>query len=327
MPIACEFNLPAQILELVTNNSRGLIFNQLGADDGPHFVGSIRGVLPVGPNGLSAFNTLNPSPLSDPRILAEVSSYDYTLDQQGLAFNVSCSYQPTSPIQYRASSPTVLQYNVSSCAGLGGTNVSTNVSYSVLGANTLLYWACQAAPNDTEATSYSLYLRGIRSSYEDNIGNMTCTVSSIQPAIFPVAYRSSKRSFSAGSPLPASESATLASPLLINYALIGLGAVIAEGQNSDSNLVAESVVTFGVQSFDLPPYARSDEYLRLYEQMIQGILEYEVCLVGCSSFHPSPHCCLRPHTFDWYTQRSRILLPPVFVRWLGLRTTKYSVGL
>jgi hypothetical protein len=43
-----------------------------------------------------------------------------------------------------------------------------------------------------------------------------------------------------------------------------------------ANLVAESVITYGVKNFNLPPYNQNPEYLRLYEAMIQGILDYEV---------------------------------------------------
>jgi hypothetical protein len=53
-----------------------------------------------------------------------------------------------------------------------------------------------------------------------------------------------------------------------------------EGQNIQSNLLAESIIAFGINDFHLQPYARNETYLRLYEEMINGILEYEVCLVN-----------------------------------------------
>ena len=56
-----------------------------------------------------------------------------------------------------------------------------------------------------------------------------------------------------------------------------LGDIVLQVQGEQSNLVAESVFTFGVKSFGLTPYTQNEEYLQLFEAMIQGILEYEVC--------------------------------------------------
>jgi hypothetical protein len=101
-------NLLAQILEWISNNSQSLTFSQLGNDDGLHFLGSIRGVLPIGPNGVPAFNTLDPSPLSDTEKMAGMISYNYTLNHQGLDSSVSCSYQPESPISICAMGKLIL---------------------------------------------------------------------------------------------------------------------------------------------------------------------------------------------------------------------------
>jgi len=279
--------LLAQILEIISNNSQSLTFSQLGGKDGLHFLGSIRGVLPMGPDGVPAFDTLGHSPFSSSEIVAGMRAYNYTLNHQGLASNISCSYQTTSPITYLTSNATgnaTVSYNVPSCGAIGQTRVLTDVPFlrSVYGNNTLMYWACQSAPNNTQPTTYTIYLRGVQGGYEGGIGNITCSVSPIQPATFPVTYQSTSRVFNAGDPLAANESAIYspsAFSLLANYSLIGLGGVISQGQNFDSNLVAESVITFGVKSFGLKPYQKDSAYLRLYERMIQGILEYEVCPV------------------------------------------------
>jgi hypothetical protein len=268
---------------LVSNKSQTLTFNQLGGDDvdGLHFLGPIRGVKPISPNGLS---TLNPALLSNPEVMAGMISYNYTLNNQGLSSNVSCSYQPTSPLVF-ASSNNTLTYNVPSCRAIGQASIFlTGVPWfqTVLGSNTLIFWACQSAPNTTQAPFYSIYLRGIGGGYEHNIGNITCVVSPLRPAIFPVTYHSSGRVFSAGAILPANESA-ISSPspfsLLVNQTLVAFGGLISASQNSASNLAAEMVITFGMKSFKLKPYEYSDKYLRLFEQLIQGILEYEVCLL------------------------------------------------
>ena len=229
-------------------------------------------------------------------------SYNYTLNYQGLFSNVNCSYQPTSPIKHMSSSNDSVTYNVPSCAALGEASILTNISSfkSVLGTNTLMSWACQSAPINTQPPSYSIYLKflGFRGGYEQDMGNITCTVSPIQPAIFPVMYQSSRRIFSVGDAL--SSNVLVAGPppafsLLLNYTLIALGSVISQGQNFDSNLVAESVITLGLKSFGLQPYAQNSTYLQLYERMIQGILEYEVCPVCDIFFFFSSFFCPTDH--------------------------------
>jgi hypothetical protein len=82
----------------------------------------------------------------------------------------------------------------------------------------------------------------------------------MQPAIFPVTYQSLSRIFSAGAVPSANEPVSYAPSafsVLANYSFIGLGAVISQGQNFDSNVVAESVITFGVKSFGLKPYEQN----------------------------------------------------------------------
>ena len=132
--------------------------------------------------------------------------------------------------------------------------------------------------NGTQVPSHSIYLCG-RHFYDTPIGNITCTVSP-QSAIFPVMYESTTRLFSTEKPIVSSP---IAVSTTINDALVALGGIIAEAQNFQANLVAESVITFAVKSFGLPPQQSSPRYLRLFEQMIQSILEYEVCPVD--SFH------------------------------------------
>ena len=176
-----------QILSLLLNNSESLTLSQLGAKDGLHFLGSIRGVLPIGPNGVPALDTLLPSPLSDPQARDAMLSYLYTIDHQGLVSNISCTYDTTSPIAFwplEVSTPWAIQYN-GTCGGKA--DVLTNVRTVVIpnGNSTLGFWACKSPPNGSEEPAYFVYLRG-RSFYGAAIGNITCTVSPIKPAIFPV---------------------------------------------------------------------------------------------------------------------------------------------
>lgn len=307
------------IIELISNNSQSFTFSQLGNKDGLHFLGSIRGVLPMGPNGVPAFDTIAHSPFSNLETVAGKKFYNYTLHHQGVASNISCSYQQTSPIVYQSLNDTV-SYNVPSCAALGQTRFLTNVTSfrSIFGNNTLMYWACQSAPNNARPPSYSIYLRGVRGSYDGSVGNISCTVSPIHPATFPITYQSTSGIFSAGDALSANEPGTYsptAYSLLANYTFTGLGGVIEQGQNFDSNLVAESVITFGVKSFELKPYLKNSTYLRLYERMIQGILEYQTTYIRLiyATVPDPPASCNRAVTgsvnyevFGWFVTKDNI---------------------
>ena len=62
-------------------------FSQFGATNGPKLLGPVRGVLPIGRNGIQVFDMLHPSPLSDPRKLSGMLSYSYMLENQ--------SFRPT----------------------------------------------------------------------------------------------------------------------------------------------------------------------------------------------------------------------------------------
>lgn len=242
-------------------------------------MGPLRGVLPIGPNGVPAFDTLAPSPLTDPKTRAITISYNYTLDLQGLYGDVSCAYDTISPITFlnvTGGSPFILQY-IGSCPPGGDILLPPPLFIPVNSNNSLTFWACQST---TSGDSYVIYLRG-RKFYETSIGNITCAVSPIQPATYGVKFASHPGIFtseqrSAVFPNTSSE--------LIQRAIKGVGDIVYESQNWQANLVAESVFTFGVKSFGLPPETQNDTYLRLYEAMIRGILEYEVFLTALCSF-------------------------------------------
>ncbi len=229
----------------------------------------------MGPDGVSAFDTLENSPFSDQKTRDGMLSYDYTLEQQGLISNISCVYDRESPVNFWPMPDNTrysLQYN-GTCDGKA--DVLTNVLQFITpaGNSTLGFWACGSPSNGAQDPPYFVYLRG-RANYAQSIGNITCTISPIKPATFQVTYQSQSRIFS----LKESTSVSPATyPRLIERTLVALGAIVQESQSTQSNLVAESVITYGVKSFGLPPYVRGQQYLRLYEAMIQGILEYEVC--------------------------------------------------
>lgn len=227
-------------------------------------------------------------------------SYDYTLEQQGLTSNVSCKFLPGTNLFHgkvsslipgdAATAAVAVQYNLT-CSDYGQLEVLTNVPYfpSTYGNNTLVYWACQSASNVMPTNSYSIYLAGVGNAhgYNATFGSMNCSVQPIQTAIIPVKYNSTTNIFSAAQPAPeSSQNITFSS--LLTHALTGLGEIVSEGQNFETNLVAESVLTFAYKSFNVPVNdIQNPNYLRLFEQIIQGILEYEVCSVDMLSRHPS----------------------------------------
>ncbi|KAF8979487.1 hypothetical protein BDQ17DRAFT_1338220 [Cyathus striatus] len=286
------------ILSSLPNNTQSLTFSQL-SNSSLHFLGPIRGVLPIGPNGVPAFDTLNSSAFSIPSQRAAMISYNYTLEHQGLSSNVTCSYDTTEHVNIYDLVPPVrglYQYS-GTCDPDSMENIfePDKVFVSISSNNTLAFWTCKSKQTDGEQPSYYIYLRGLgvdSVGYRSAIGNMTCTVSPIQPAIFNVTYQSAPNHFISEERISTSP---IAFPGFLDRAMLTVGGVVWEAQNWESNLVAESVITFGVKSFGLPAYDPSDQYLRLYEAMIQGILEYEATYSRLlySTFSGRPPSCTR----------------------------------
>jgi len=319
------------ILSLLSNNLESLTFSQLGADDGLHFLGPIRGVLPIGSNGVPAFDTLDSSPLSDPKLKEAMLSYNYTLDLQGLHTNVKCAYDNQSHVVFDAvpdGGRSVVKYN-GTCPG--GTNFLLDLGVreyvAVNGNSSLGFWACKDTPAGAQEALYHVYLSG-RALYNATIGFITCTVTPIQPAVFPVMYQSRPNIFLSKEPITTS---TNAFTELTDRAVNALGAIIWESQNWQANLFAESVFTFGVKSFKLPPpvNTRDDGYLPLFEAMIQGILEYEATYIRLlySSVPNPPKTCNRNvsgsityQVIGWFAKASHIgfLMPMTLVNLTSL---------
>jgi len=215
-------------------------------------------------------------------------SYNYTLEHQGLASRINCSYVDSSPIKFgpvpgvAVDAPWVLQYN-GSCDGAADilTNVKTFVIFNANG--TLAYWACQSPPAAEQTPTYFIYLRG-RVYYKDSIGNITCTVSQVQPAAITATYQSLSNVFSSTTPIANS---TRVYPRLMEYTLTALGGLIHEGQGVQSNLVAEAITEVASKTFGLPPYERSLKSLELYQAFIQGVIEYEVRHINSFSLRVS----------------------------------------
>jgi hypothetical protein len=120
--------------------------------------------------------------------------------------------------------------------------------------------------------SYALYLRGYLTQ-DRNIGNITCTLSSVQHAVFDVGFSQRSGVFTAQN---ATQLSTHSPSDLIRQSIMGLGAIVSEGQGAASNTLSESVITFAVKLFGLSPSSRNDKYLELFEAMLQGVIEYQV---------------------------------------------------
>ena len=258
---------------LFSNSSESFALPQLGAHSSLHFVGPLRGVLPSGPNGLD-LNTLQPSPLSDPKEKAVMLSYNYTLDHQGIAINVSCIFDH-SPIDKPVvttsnDSPLPLMQYRGSCDGLFDV-----FSFGMVvpnSENLLKIWACKSVHEDP---TYYVYLSGrLNSALE--VGNITCTVPPIQTPRFPVMYQSNKGVFSIKEPISETSGRMDTLSKFLESAIILLGLIVSEVQTLQSNLLADLVMNIGVQSLGSLDKDNGEEYLLLYAAMIQGILLNQV---------------------------------------------------
>ncbi|KAJ2912779.1 hypothetical protein MD484_g7636, partial [Candolleomyces efflorescens] len=254
----------------------------LGTEAGVPFLGSSKGVLPIGPNGIPALRTQwNSSSLfvnSKPR--KGILSYSYTTQQQGLLSNVACVYSDTSPIAFNESAPSDrLQYS-GSC-GDGQTSVSdaeSTVEDST--QNGLAFMACKSTTPETPEAQlgpvYSIYLRGGRGpGYSTFVGNITCTVSPMHAGYFAVTYGTRDAYFTASpADKPTVPSNLSTHPALLQSSTHILGELVSWAQRWNSNMVAESVSTVGVKLFNISQAEQDEEYLKLYAATIQGVLDY-----------------------------------------------------
>ena len=238
----------------------------------------MQGILPLGPNGVPPLN--GSSPLSDPGVAAGVISYDYNLNQQGLKSNVNCSYAPTNSFYGvyfppNSSTPLAVGYYIN-CTDQGKMDALINVPglLSPWTNRTLAYWACQ---DKIPTASYTIYLAGFLE-YGPWVGNIICVVNPIQSAMHSVMYRSTEDVFSATEANFPSSPITLST--IINNALVQLGLFISHSQNYADNIFVETIIDLGLKTFGWPADLPPAQYLSLYEQMIQGIIEYEVCPVN-----------------------------------------------
>jgi hypothetical protein len=274
------------MLSIIGVNNQTSSLNQLGGAGGIRFLGSAKGALPIGPAGIPAFNSLDTegNPFETLAIRNGMVSYNYTLSQQGLEAVVSCLRSEGSPVSSYAIeglNSTLLVSTNGTCDEDGLQQVLTNVTdYPTLNVdNSLAYWACKESPSqDPLHPTYFVYLRG-RANYRDSLGNITCRISPMRARDLDVAYHSLPGSFTSRATTTlgdASQRPTF-SPFT-DWLLVGLGNLIWEGQNWSSNLFAEAVLSMGAKNLNISSFEPSDEHLRLFEALIQGVLEYEVSL-------------------------------------------------
>jgi len=264
---------------LFSNNSESVVLGQLGSNSSLRFLGPNLGVLPIGPNSIPGLDRLPHSPLSDAGTNAAILSYNYTLHHQGVTNNISCFNDTQSPITYLAGPRDDFGNVTGSCNETGLHNpLNLLRNYDILDTySTLAMWGCYSEQDQV----YHLYLRGCGMFYEKEIGNITCSVSPIQSAVFPVTYQSSTNVFSTQEQVPASATPSVFSPHTTYSAVESLLRLVIMAQNPLNNQIAESVKDLGIQALWLQP--PNYQYLPLYEAMIQGMLMDIVCTANNSS--------------------------------------------
>ncbi|RXW15815.1 hypothetical protein EST38_g10038 [Candolleomyces aberdarensis] len=275
----------ANVLAALRINNETSSLNQLGGKGAIRFRGSAKGILPIGPNGVPAFNALKNSsnPFLDDalrrRIMTE--SYNYTLNHQGFESDINCFYDDTSPIRYRNISninTTMVISSLGTCDPAAGLqDVLQDVEeYPTLNRNnTMTYWACKQTPQSGSLEpTYFVYLRG-RMYYEKSIGNITCRISPMRAQEYSVTYLSVPGYFTTSRALVEQSPRKPTFSRYIEGGLVGLGNVFWEGQNWSANLVAEAVFSLGAKKSNFSTSERNPIYPKMYEAMIQGMLEYE----------------------------------------------------
>ncbi|RXW15817.1 hypothetical protein EST38_g10037 [Candolleomyces aberdarensis] len=326
------------MLSVLGINNETSSLDQLGGEGGIRFLGSPKGVLPIGPDGIPAFNTLvnESNPFVDDAIRRRMVSYNYTLNQQGLESRVTCSYEDSSPIVYSNIS-NINTTRMISASGIcdpaaGLEPVLENVTeYVTLNTrNTLSSWACKQTPQPgSQDSTYFFYLSG-RVNYNTTIGNITCQINPLRAQDYSVEYLSVPRYFT-------SKATTSVAPppttfhRYIEGALIGLGNIVWESQSWTANVVAESVFSLVAKNLNLPMNERHPEYLNLFEKMIEGMLEYEATYSRLiySLGSNKPQTCIRNVTGSvsysvrgWYIEdaatQAGLLIPMTLINMASL---------
>jgi hypothetical protein len=287
----------SNILSLLPHTTESFFFPQLG---GTHLLGPIRGVMPIGPNGIPVFGNLSTWPSAASAI---PNSYNYTLNLQGFKSDVTCAYSSDSIVSLQPS-PNHLNWAYFNATCPPGKEILMNPTYIVpslpaVTNNSFGFWACLTSEPQDLQESYEIYLYGLPGgAYGNMTGNITCSLPAMQSAVFPVKYANQTNFFNLEDPLSVS---TNLSTALMRNAIIGIGNVIWGAQDLVANSVAESVITFGVREYNLTVDLSNYKFLQIYAAMIQGLLEYEATYIRLLSSTDvittlAPSGCLRDVT-------------------------------
>jgi hypothetical protein len=211
--------------------------------------------------------------------------YTYTLTQQGLEGEVDCSYEKESPVQFRAieglNSTLVIATNGTCDPNKGLKPALRNVvDYVTLNTNnTLTFWACASNQSSSaggpDNTTFILFLRG-RANYRTSIGNITCTLSKFRAQDYDVTFTRSQGYFVAGNVTTLPETSRNTVESFLGVLVRAFGSAVWKSQAWDSNTMAESVFDIGQRFLGVAPIEQNETHLRLFEAMIQGIMEYHV---------------------------------------------------
>ena len=287
---------------MFSNNSENIVLGELGSNSSLRFLGPNHGVLPIGPHSIPGLDTLQHLPLLDAGTNSAILSYNYTLNHQGLTSNISCIYDTQSLITYSAAPKDLLGSVTGSC----NKTVLDNPlppNYQILNTDRTLasWWCCYYQ----DQVCY-IYLRGSGQIYDREIGNISCSVSQIQPALFTVTYQSSTNVFSTQEQVPHPATPSMLFSHHTYWATQALTYLVHMAQNAVNNQIAESVKDLGIQALWLQP--PNDQYLPLYEAMIQGMLMDMVCTANNSSL---PLLMANPQlTYTWFQYSMQLLDMP-----------------
>jgi len=224
-------------------------------------------------------------------------SHNYTLELQGVSNNVTCAYTSYANVTFIG----IYDWTVSGICQQPTETFLNPPAYAVSPSNhTLGFWACRRSPTGQSYNmSYDLFLRGTNH-YESNIGNVTCTISSTQ-VVVSLTYSSHLGAFTTQRH---SSTSLKNNTKLMDTAVQGVGDVLWKAQSRETNLVGDMMVGLAGGFLKLPTHAEDTRYLRLFEAVIQGILDHQVCINLLSISLPTPS--IRSRRFALFTQQEVI---------------------
>ncbi|KAJ2922201.1 hypothetical protein H1R20_g14884, partial [Candolleomyces eurysporus] len=274
----------SSVIDRVTTlrfNKSGIVSMSMMSGGSPlRFLGPSRGVLPMGPGAPGGYN--RPNHLVNASTVnfteARIRSFNYTLQQQGLYSNTSCKYSESSPITFAKAQPedrTIIIDGTGACDALNLTDVFGQSNISIpLSSGTLAPWGCEPSRSEASDLSPVVYLR---QRLDRNNGtydlNITCT-SPIRVGLVNATFESSSTLFRTDSAIrPSTDTTEMERVLLSIITWASLESILAV-QNQGSNMLLDIVLEAGVMGSGLAVMERNDQYLRLYEAMLDSIFEY-----------------------------------------------------